>query len=240
MNVNEFAKDVHENAVAHGWWDTARSFPEVAALIHSEVSEALEEWRDGNPAIYGCCGIPGAVCEFEGACDKGEKTGTCKPEGVAVELCDAVIRIFDYLAYLGVDVEAVLTAKLEYNKGREYRHGGKRAYRRVRPLRDDRPNVRDTDYPALGRRRDRLCLSTLFSTSKENRPTRRAQHTRSSVQDLGGAGARHDMRGNSRRLFGGYGVVLPNARRAQDRRFQNRVRPRSRRLLGRRNESKRL
>ena len=93
MNVNEFAKDVHENAVAHGWWDTARSFPEVAALIHSEVSEALEEWRDGNPAIYGCCGIPGAVCEFEGACDKGEKTGTCKPEGVAVELCDAVIRI---------------------------------------------------------------------------------------------------------------------------------------------------
>ena len=97
MTVNEFAKEVHENAAAHGWWETARSFPEVAALIHSEVSEALEEWRDGNPAIYGCCGIPGAVCEFEGACDKDEKTGTCKPEGVAVELCDAIIRILDYL-----------------------------------------------------------------------------------------------------------------------------------------------
>ena len=71
--------------------------------------------------------IPGAVCEFEGACDKDEKTGTCKPEGVAVELCDAIIRILDYLAYMGVDVEAVLMAKHEYNKGREYRHGGKRA-----------------------------------------------------------------------------------------------------------------
>lgn len=91
------------------------------------MSEALEEWRDGNPAIYGCCGIPGAVCEFEGTCDKDEKTGTCKPEGVAVELCDAIIRILDYLAYMGVDVEAVLMAKHEYNKGREYRHGGKRA-----------------------------------------------------------------------------------------------------------------
>lgn len=115
MTVNEFAKEVHENAVAHGWWETARSFPEVAALIHSEVSEALEEWRDGNPAIYGCCGIPGGVCEFEGSCDKDEKTGTCKPEGVAVELCDAIIRILDYLAYMGVDVEAVLMAKHEYN-----------------------------------------------------------------------------------------------------------------------------
>ena len=77
--------------------------------------------------LHGCCGIPGAVCEFEGACDKDEKTGTCKPEGVAVELCDAIIRIIDYLAYMGVDVEAVLMAKHEYNKGREYRHGGKRA-----------------------------------------------------------------------------------------------------------------
>lgn len=85
MTVNEFAKEVHENAVAHGWWETARSFPEVAALIHSEVSEALEEWRD------------------------------------------AIIRILDYLAYMGVDVEAVLMAKHEYNKGHEYRHGGKRA-----------------------------------------------------------------------------------------------------------------
>ena len=127
MTVNEFAKEVHENAVAHGWWETARSFPEVAALIHSEVSEALEEWRDGNPTIYGNCSIPGGVCEFKDSCDKDEKADACKPEGVAVELCDAIIRILDYLAYMGVDVEAVLMAKHEYNKGREYRHGGKRA-----------------------------------------------------------------------------------------------------------------
>ena len=35
MTVNEFAKEVHENAVAHGWWETARSFPEVAAAFRT-------------------------------------------------------------------------------------------------------------------------------------------------------------------------------------------------------------
>ena len=53
--------------------------------------------------------------------------GDCKPEGIAVELCDAIMRILDFLAFMGVDVEAVLMAKHEYNKGRAYRHGGKRA-----------------------------------------------------------------------------------------------------------------
>lgn len=104
MKLNEFAADVHANAVAHGWYDKPVEFPEVAALIHSEVSEALAEHRDGRPAVY----------------------GSVKPQGVAVELCDAIMRILDYLAFLGVDIEATLEAKYDFNIGRPYRHGGKR------------------------------------------------------------------------------------------------------------------
>lgn len=132
MKLNEFAHEVHENAVAHGWYDTAPSLPEVIASIHAELSEALEEYREGNPLIYGTCALAAEDCKYSGMCDRvgrpdadGAVEGPCKPEGVAVELCDAVLRILDTLDYYGVDIEKTLEAKHAYNIGREYRHGGK-------------------------------------------------------------------------------------------------------------------
>ena len=41
--INEVAKEIHENAVAHGWWDEERGFPEVLALIHSEYPK---RWKN--------------------------------------------------------------------------------------------------------------------------------------------------------------------------------------------------
>ena len=132
MNINELAKEVHENAVAHGWWEKPPTLPEALCLIHAGLSEALEEYREGNPLIYGTCALAAEDCKFSGVCDRvgrpGEGEGIdgpCKPEGIAVELADVILRTLDLMAALGVDVDAVVMAKHKYNLGREYRHGGK-------------------------------------------------------------------------------------------------------------------
>ena len=73
-------------------------------LIVSEVVEALDEVRNGKPSIY----------ELDG-----------KPEGSAVELADALIRIGDYAWEFDEDIVRAKDTKAEYNKGRARMHGGK-------------------------------------------------------------------------------------------------------------------
>lgn len=127
MNLTEFAKEVHGNAVDHGWWDDPRAFGEVVALCHSELSEALEEYRSGKPMAY----CNNKHCECAGdmeACVHvcGFRAGTGKPEGIAVEMADCIIRILDWCGKEGVDIDAIVKLKHEYNKKRPYRHGGKK------------------------------------------------------------------------------------------------------------------
>lgn len=111
--LNRLAAMVHQNAVDHGWWekDMTVEVPTKLLLIHAEISEATEEYRE-----RGAEGIKVDYAREDG-----------KPEGFGVELADAVIRILDLAAALGLDIDMALRMKHEYNKSRPYRHGGKHA-----------------------------------------------------------------------------------------------------------------
>lgn len=105
MDIKQIQKEIHQNAVEHGWWEEERNFGELIALVHSELSEALEEVRKGQGA--------NVTYYSEGG----------KPEGVPSELADVVIRVMDMCEHFGIDLEEIIQIKHEYNKKRPYKHG---------------------------------------------------------------------------------------------------------------------
>lgn len=70
---------------------------EMLALIHTEVSEATDAYKKGEPL-----------------------------DRVGEELIDAVIRIFHLLSVLGLDAEALFDAKMAYNWERPYHYNTQR------------------------------------------------------------------------------------------------------------------
>jgi NTP pyrophosphatase (non-canonical NTP hydrolase) len=94
--IEVLCKEAFETAKEKGWHDQPREMGTILCLIHGEVSEAMEADR--------------------------------RQEGwdrVTEELADVCIRIFDLCGSLNLNLEKAITEKMEFNKGRSYKHGGK-------------------------------------------------------------------------------------------------------------------
>ncbi len=102
--LNSLGDTILKINMANGWdvmneydWDTTiNKIPAKLALIHSEVSEALEAYREHEKDAF------------------------------VEELADIIIRVLDLSAGMGVDLDTAVQNKLEKNRSRGYRHGGKR------------------------------------------------------------------------------------------------------------------
>lgn len=102
-SLKQLGQEINEINREKGWqvcttedWQDTYKIPGVLALIHSEVSEALEAFRKGDQ------------------------------ENFAEELADVLIRVLDCASGLGLDLDAEVAQKIEANRRREFKHGGKR------------------------------------------------------------------------------------------------------------------
>jgi NTP pyrophosphatase (non-canonical NTP hydrolase) len=107
--LNELATRTADAMKAQGFRDgpEGESVPTMLALIHSEISEALEEVRKPNQPIDLIYYRP----------------SDGKPEGFVIELADAIIRIADLAGVFGLDLEAAIAEKEAFNATRPRRHG---------------------------------------------------------------------------------------------------------------------
>lgn len=113
MKLNDIINEAYNTAKDHGWHDINRTFGDLIVLCHAELSEAIEEYRNGG-------------LEKDNMIYYNTILGNMKPEGVAIEIADLLIRVFDLCKDMDIPIQDALKIKMEYNKTRPYLHGGKR------------------------------------------------------------------------------------------------------------------
>jgi len=97
MTIKQLQKEAHKTAKEKGFWNGDRNDGELIALMHSELSEALEALRQTDE----------------------------RKNNIGEELADCVIRICDYCGARSIDLEKEIIKKIEKNKKRPYKHGKK-------------------------------------------------------------------------------------------------------------------
>lgn len=106
-----------------GWLDDGRSVGDEMALLHSEVSEGLEEFRVGRMKTSFRHGEKGSYVYNDERYGPDGTPG--KPIGFPSEMADILVRLLDVCHSHDIDLVEEFRLKMIYNHTRAHRHGGK-------------------------------------------------------------------------------------------------------------------
>ncbi len=142
VGLTELCADSAATAKKSGF--VGQSLPEFVALVHSELSEALEEHRDHREPDETWYSLKSAKMEAAAREELGlgpddplprgvncsvpvtKGTPGAKPEGIPSEIADTEIRCAHYCGANGIDLAAAVLEKAEFNRHRPKLHGGRR------------------------------------------------------------------------------------------------------------------
>ena len=121
--LNELSNKAHAAAVEKGFYERKRDLPELAMLIITELSEAVEAERKGAKIeAY----RQKWACEYN--VDDWDANIFAKYDidmrgTIEEEIADAIIRILDLCGYYGINIDAWVETKMKYNSMRPKKHG---------------------------------------------------------------------------------------------------------------------
>jgi len=129
-SLNQLRDECYKNSKDHGFHDPpGKSVGDDVALMHSELSELLEDFRNGrkpNEAYYVRkvqVFHDDMPYKIEVPCEKDHPDA--KPCGIPSEIADVIIRAFDFCGKHNIDIERAVEEKMAFNRSRPYRHGNK-------------------------------------------------------------------------------------------------------------------
>lgn len=147
MKIQETAKEIYDVNLKNGFWkegraigDQDRNFGEALMLVVSELGECVDAHRAGKRAQVES--FTSAMCKTREVLREKSKLFSMPElvlelgenykmaykdyikDSVEAELAGTFIRLMDICHGFGIPIEKFIRWELDYNKLREFKHGG--------------------------------------------------------------------------------------------------------------------
>jgi uncharacterized protein YabN with tetrapyrrole methylase and pyrophosphatase domain len=123
--INELAKKIHAEAKEKGFWDRQMEKPAVLMMVITELSEAVEADREGRKIDADALDVLSDDCWIEFTTMSRSIYRSKIKDTFEAELCDALMRLLDAMAFYNVDADRIIKNAIEYNKLRPSKNGKK-------------------------------------------------------------------------------------------------------------------